>query len=102
MILIEQVLGDLNLPDYKIVDCEPLYDVKGHLHHLLTELHVILNGSPQITCQDRAVAAYPAGPAVAGPTLTAFHFAKSLRCSLQAFVRVQPSPFSVSLVPRLP
>jgi len=48
----KQALGDLNIADYEIIDCEPLHDLKGHLHHLLTELPHILTGGPQIACQD--------------------------------------------------
>jgi len=29
-------------PEYTILDCEPLNDLKGHLKHLLTELPYIL------------------------------------------------------------
>jgi len=39
-------------PEYTILDCEPLNDLKGHLKHLLTELPYILNGEPLELCQE--------------------------------------------------
>jgi len=36
-------------PEYSILDCEPLRDLKGHLKHLLTELPYILHGE---LCQE--------------------------------------------------
>jgi len=36
-------------PEYYILDCEPLRDLKGHLKHLLTELPYILHGE---LCQE--------------------------------------------------
>ena len=37
-----QALRDINLGRYEILACEPLHDVKGHLHNLLDELPHIL------------------------------------------------------------
>jgi hypothetical protein len=37
-----QSLSDLNLQHYKVLDCEPLHDMKGHLLNLLPEISFIL------------------------------------------------------------
>ena len=39
-------------PEYTILNCEPLHDLKGHLKHLLTELPYILHGEPLELCQE--------------------------------------------------
>ena len=46
-----QKLADLNLQDYMILDCEPLYDLKGHLLNLLTELPHILDKPAKAACE---------------------------------------------------
>ena len=38
-----QLLDELNLQDYTILDCEPLHDMKGHLQNLVDEVPHILN-----------------------------------------------------------
>jgi len=37
-----QLLDELNLQDYTILDCEPLHDMKGHLQNLVNEVPHIL------------------------------------------------------------
>ena len=38
-----QLLSDLNLQHYTILDCEPLHDLKGHLANLFTELPFVID-----------------------------------------------------------
>ena len=38
-----QLLSDLNLQHYIILDCEPLHDLKGHLANLFTELPFVID-----------------------------------------------------------
>ena len=38
-----QLLDELNLQDYTILDCEPLQDMKGHSQNLVDEVQHILN-----------------------------------------------------------
>lgn len=37
-----QTPTSLNLPKYEVLDCEPLHDLKGHLHNLLREIPHLL------------------------------------------------------------
>ena len=37
-----QPLSNLNLSRYEVLDCEPLHDIKGHLHNLLPEIPHLL------------------------------------------------------------
>ena len=38
-----QLLSDLNLQHYIILDCEPLHDLKGHLANLFRELPFVID-----------------------------------------------------------
>lgn len=37
-----QPLSNLNLSRYEVLDCEPLHDIKGHLHYLLPQIPHLL------------------------------------------------------------
>ena len=46
-----QPLASLNLPRYEVLDCEPLHDIKGHLHNLLPEIPHLLSPDLKEQCQ---------------------------------------------------
>lgn len=47
-----QPLSDLNLQSYTVLDCEPLHDLKGHLHNLFDEIMPLLQNPSVISeCQ---------------------------------------------------
>ena len=46
-----QTLSSLNLPRYEVLDCEPLHDLKGHLHNLLPEIPHLLPPDLKQQCQ---------------------------------------------------
>ncbi len=47
----KQQLGSLNLSRYELMACEPLHDLKGHIHNLLEELPGILPPAAADKCQ---------------------------------------------------
>ena len=46
-----QPLTSLNLSMYEVLDCEPLHDIKGHLHNLLPEIPHLLPQELSSDCQ---------------------------------------------------
>ena len=46
-----QDLATLNLSKYEVLDCEPLHDIKGHLHNLLPEIPYLLPSGLNKKCQ---------------------------------------------------
>ena len=46
-----QSLSHLHLEDYEVLDCEPIHDIKGHLHNILPELTHLLQEPLKKECK---------------------------------------------------
>ena len=47
-----QSLQDYNLHKYTVLDCEPLHDLKGHLHNIFIEVEAHLQSEVASACKD--------------------------------------------------
>ena len=54
----DQKLCNLKLQNYRILDCEPMHDIKGHLLNLFEKLPSILPASVRATCETASTSAW--------------------------------------------